>query len=128
MTDGDVLGVLTMVLCLGGSMFFSGSETALFPDAVTERGRKHLGELADAVRAGRHDEHGLALAVLRRGEREDERVGDLADLDAECRRRERSCGDGVVEPYDLRAEAMAGERFGDTVDSGVRGIGHAPIL
>ena len=26
--------------------------TALFPDAVTERGRKHLGELADAVRAG----------------------------------------------------------------------------
>ena len=29
MTDGDVLGVLTMVLCLGGSMFFSGSETAI---------------------------------------------------------------------------------------------------
>jgi CBS domain containing-hemolysin-like protein len=28
-TDGDLLGVLTMVLCLGGSMFFSGSETAI---------------------------------------------------------------------------------------------------
>jgi putative hemolysin len=29
MSDADVLGILTMVLCLGGSMFFSGSETAL---------------------------------------------------------------------------------------------------
>jgi CBS domain containing-hemolysin-like protein len=28
-TDGDLLGLLTMVLCLGGSMFFSGSETAI---------------------------------------------------------------------------------------------------
>lgn len=29
MSDADLLGVLTMVLCLGGSMFFSGSETAI---------------------------------------------------------------------------------------------------
>lgn len=29
MSDADTLGVLTMVLCLIGSMFFSGSETAL---------------------------------------------------------------------------------------------------
>ncbi len=29
MSDADVLGLLTMVLCLLGSMFFSGSETAL---------------------------------------------------------------------------------------------------
>lgn len=29
MTDADLLGVLTMALCLGGSMFFSGSETAI---------------------------------------------------------------------------------------------------
>jgi putative hemolysin len=28
-TDADLLGVLTMALCLGGSMFFSGSETAI---------------------------------------------------------------------------------------------------
>ncbi len=29
MNDADVLSIMTMVLCLGGSMFFSGSETAL---------------------------------------------------------------------------------------------------
>lgn len=29
MSDADVLGILTMVLCLAGSVFFSGSETAL---------------------------------------------------------------------------------------------------
>ncbi len=29
MSDADVLGIMTMVLCLLGSMFFSGSETAL---------------------------------------------------------------------------------------------------
>lgn len=29
MTDGDLLGVLLMVLCLGASAFFSGSETAI---------------------------------------------------------------------------------------------------
>jgi len=28
-SDADKLGILTMILCLGGSMFFSGSETAL---------------------------------------------------------------------------------------------------
>lgn len=29
MSEGDILAVLTIVLCLGGSMFFSGSETAV---------------------------------------------------------------------------------------------------
>ena len=29
MSDADTLGILVMVLCLAGSMFFSGSETAL---------------------------------------------------------------------------------------------------
>ncbi len=29
MSEGDVLGLLVIVLCLGGSMFFSGSETAI---------------------------------------------------------------------------------------------------
>ncbi|MBK8720346.1 MAG: DUF21 domain-containing protein, partial [Deltaproteobacteria bacterium] len=29
MTDADLLAALVMVLCLGGSMFFSGSETAI---------------------------------------------------------------------------------------------------
>lgn len=29
MSDADTLGILTMILCLGGSVFFSGSETAL---------------------------------------------------------------------------------------------------
>ena len=29
MTEGDILALLIMLLCLGGSMFFSGSETAI---------------------------------------------------------------------------------------------------
>lgn len=29
MSEGDILAILTMLLCLGGSMFFSGSETAI---------------------------------------------------------------------------------------------------
>ncbi|MEM6295316.1 MAG: hemolysin family protein [Myxococcota bacterium] len=29
MSEGDILALLTIVLCLGGSMFFSGSETAI---------------------------------------------------------------------------------------------------
>jgi sugar fermentation stimulation protein A len=39
--------------------------TALFPDAVTERGRKHLGELADAVRAG---DRAVQFFFVRRGD------------------------------------------------------------
>ena len=29
MRDADALGVLTVLLCLAGSMFFSGAETAI---------------------------------------------------------------------------------------------------
>ena len=29
MSDADLLGLLVIALCLGGSMFFSGSETAI---------------------------------------------------------------------------------------------------
>ncbi len=45
MSDADVLSLLTFVLCLGGSMFFSGSETAItsFGDRRARRAKEEGG-------------------------------------------------------------------------------------
>lgn len=52
MTDADTLGVLTMLLCLAGSMFFSGSETAItsFGEHHARRILEEGGRDARAVR------------------------------------------------------------------------------
>src|SRR5690554_3859767 len=45
MSDADTLSILTFVLCLAGSMFFSGSETAItsFGDRRARRAKEEGG-------------------------------------------------------------------------------------
>lgn len=67
-------------------------ESALFPDAVTERGRRHLEELVTSVRSGAR---GVLLFLVMRNDCRDVRPADL--IDPEYGRTLRSAASSGVE-------------------------------
>ncbi|WP_298440122.1 DNA/RNA nuclease SfsA [Geobacter sp.] len=89
-------------------------ERALFPDAVTERGQKHLRELMEVVRQG---DRGVIFFVVQRGDGHAVAPADLIDPEyGRLLRQAAACG---VEPLAYRALVTPEE---------IRLVGRLPVV